>query len=88
MSIPECLRIPCRPVAAVPGQSLVVALMVAGIGALRTNPLHGAPRGAFCLSGVCQECVIRIEGVATPACQVLVRDKLVIALGRTDARDA
>ena len=73
------------PVAAVPGQSVAVALMVAGIGALRTSPLQAAPRGAFCLSGVCQECVIRIDGVATPACEVLVRDGLAVALGRTDA---
>ncbi len=73
------------PVAAVLGQSVAVALMVAGIAALRTSPKEGAPRGAFCLSGVCQECVVRISGIATPACQVPVRDGLAVTLGRVDA---
>ena len=70
------------PVPAVAGQSVAVALMAAGIMALRTSPLRGAPRGAFCLAGICQECVVRIDGVATPACLVPVRDGLAVALGR------
>ena len=73
------------PVAAVPGQSVAVALLAAGIATLRTSPVAGGPRGAFCLTGVCQECVLPIDGVAAPACQVPVRDGLVVVLGRAGA---
>ena len=73
------------PVAALPGQSVAVALMVAGITMLRSSPQAGAPRGAFCLSGVCQECLVRIDGFATLACQMPVRDGLAVALGSIGA---
>lgn len=73
------------PVPAVAGQSVASALMTAGIFALRRSPRENAPRGAFCLMGVCQECVLEIEGVAMPACQVPVRPALAVTLGLADA---
>ena len=73
------------PVPAVAGQSVAVAMMAAGILALRASPVDAAPRGAFCLMGICQDCVVRIDGVAAPACQVPVRDGLAVTLGRTGA---
>ena len=67
-------------VAAVPGQSVASALMAAGVLLLRRSRRDGAPRGAFCLSGVCQECIVRIDDAAVLACQVPVRPALAVAL--------
>ena len=61
------------PVAACPGESLAAALLVAGRRALRASPRLGMPRGAFCMMGVCQECLVRVDGRLVPACQTAVR---------------
>ena len=71
-----------RPVVATPGESVAAALLAAGILHLRNSPRGGAPRGAFCLTGVCQECVLEIDGRVVPACQVAVRAGLPVTLGQ------
>ena len=65
------------------GETIAAALLAAGIKRLGESPRAGAPRGAFCYMGVCQECLVRIGGVATQACITPVRDGMVIRLGRT-----
>ena len=69
-------------VAAGAGESLAAALLVAGISTLRRSPRAGTPRGAFCLMGICQECLVRVDGRLALACQEPVR------AGMTVARDA
>ncbi len=66
--------------AAVPGQSVAVALMAAGVTTLRSSLVERAPRGAFCLTGVCQECVVRIGAGSALACQTPVRDGMAVGL--------
>ena len=68
-----------RHVGAHAGEMLAAALMAAGIVKLRQSP-GGAPRGAFCLIGVCQECVVRIEGRTRQACLTPVTDGMVVEL--------
>lgn len=51
------------------GESVAAALGALGITTLRHAPRSGAPRGAFCLMGVCQECVCRIDGTRREACR-------------------
>jgi len=51
------------------GESVASALAAAGHARLRHAPRSGAPRGAFCLMGVCQECLCRIDGVRREACR-------------------
>ncbi|GAA5232722.1 (2Fe-2S)-binding protein [Verticiella sediminum] len=58
------------------GESVAAALLAAGRRALRTSPVQGAPRGAFCFMGSCQECVVWVENQRMPACQVAVREGL------------
>jgi predicted molibdopterin-dependent oxidoreductase YjgC len=70
-----------RAVRAQAGQSLAAALLAAGIVALRESPRAGDPRGAFCFMGVCQECVVRVDGRAAQACLVRVSDGLAVSLG-------
>lgn len=62
------------------GESVATALLAAGIRLLRRGP-HGGGRGLFCAMGVCQECVIEIDGAMQPACQAPVRDGLRVSLG-------
>jgi len=50
------------------GQSVAIALWDAGIRALRLSPVDSAPRGMFCAIGICQECVVMIDGVRRPSC--------------------
>jgi len=65
-----------RRVSARPGQSVAMALWAARIRALRESPLDAAPRGVFCAIGVCQECVVVVDGVRRPACTTIVRPGL------------
>jgi len=55
------------------GQSVAIALWDAGIRALRRSPVDSAPRGMFCAIGICQECVVMIDGVRRPSCVTVVQ---------------
>lgn len=61
------------------GESLGVALAAAGYLQLRRSPSRGEARGMFCLMGVCQECVVKVEGKSMPACMVLAQDGMLIS---------
>ena len=74
-----------KPVGAFLGESVATALYAAGIRELRKSPVAEAPRGMFCLMGVCQECVVRVEGKLVPSCQEPVRDGMAISLGGSQA---
>ena len=50
-----------RSVPARPGESIAAALIRAGLTAWRQTP-QGNPRGLFCGMGVCQDCVISVDG--------------------------
>jgi predicted molibdopterin-dependent oxidoreductase YjgC len=67
-------------VAAHRGETLAAALMAAGLLRLRHSPRDFAPRGAFCFMGVCQECVVRVDGVLRQSCQVAAEDGLAVVL--------
>lgn len=60
------------------GETLAAALYAQGRRTLRMNRDDGGPRGAFCFMGVCQECVVSIDGRLTEACRTLVHDGLVV----------
>ena len=70
------------PVEAFAGESVAAALLASGVRQLRSSPRAGSPRGAFCLMGVCQECVVTIDGSRVPSCQAPVRAGLTVASGR------
>ncbi len=57
------------------GMTVAAALLAAGEVATRETPISGNPRGAYCLMGVCFECLVMIDGIANQqGCMVLVRD--------------
>lgn len=60
------------------GEPLVAALTRAGLLTLRNAPNDGAPRGAFCCMGLCQECAVRVQGQVVEACRTSVAPGLVV----------
>ncbi len=64
-----------RPLEAEAGESVAAALLAAGILTWRKGPVAEEMRGAGCLIGHCQECLIGIEGAGVrQACLVPVTD--------------
>lgn len=60
------------------GETVAAALLASGRRALRSSPGLRELRGAFCLMGSCQECVIRIDGRLEPACLVEVQEGMTV----------
>lgn len=47
----------------------------AGVRACRTTPVSEAPRGPYCLMGICFECLVRIDGMDNrQGCLVTVQE--------------
>lgn len=69
-----------RPIEAMAGQSVAAALWASGIRTLRRSPREGAPRGAFCMMGVCQECLVAIDGDTVQSCLVAVEPDLRVTI--------
>ncbi|GMQ76876.1 MAG: (2Fe-2S)-binding protein [Gammaproteobacteria bacterium] len=58
-----------------PGDTVAAALLAGNHWCFRTTPVSGAPRGPFCMMGVCFDCLVEIDGVANrQACMIEVRD--------------
>lgn len=51
------------------GRMLAAVLIAQGRRVLRRSPKAGAPRGAFCLMGSCQECLVEVDGHRRLACR-------------------
>lgn len=56
------------PVEARPGETVAGALLAAGRRTLGRTPRLGAPRGLYCVMGVCWECAVLIDGRRVRAC--------------------
>ncbi|MDG1996763.1 MAG: (2Fe-2S)-binding protein [Emcibacteraceae bacterium] len=50
------------------GESISAALLRAGVTNIRT-PAFGGSRGIFCGMGVCQECVVEVDGKKQESCR-------------------
>ena len=73
------------PLSAVPGESVAAALIAAGRPWTKRSVRDHALRGPFCMMGVCQECVVLVDGRRTPACQEPVRPGMQVVTGVADA---
>jgi D-hydroxyproline dehydrogenase subunit gamma len=63
------------PITASAGDSVAAALLAEGIRVCRTTPVSGAPRGPYCMMGVCFECLVRIDGTGNrQGCLVPVQE--------------
>lgn len=66
------------------GETVLTALMRAGVLHLRDAPADGMARGAFCCMGLCQECVVEVGGANVESCRQRVSDGLVVQSIRCD----
>jgi predicted molibdopterin-dependent oxidoreductase YjgC len=72
-----------EPVRARAGDTVAAALLAAGHRATRTTPASGAPRGPFCMMGVCFDCLVEIDGQPNrQGCLVTVTPGMRIATQR------
>lgn len=68
-------------IAAHDGETIAAALMRAGQVNIRTSP-NGEGRGAFCGMGICQECVVEVDGKKVESCRETVTDGLIVKRAR------
>lgn len=61
------------------GESVAAALWRVGLLGLRMAPDRGGARGLFCCMGMCQECVVRLEGRAVESCRLTVSEGLCLS---------
>lgn len=77
------LTVDGRPIEARRGDSVAAALLAAGIDVCRTTPVSGAPRGPYCMMGVCFDCLITVDGVGNrQGCLVRVAEGMALATQR------
>jgi sarcosine oxidase subunit alpha len=70
-----------KPFAARDTDSVAAAMLAAGVEQCRTTPVSGAPRGPYCMMGVCFDCLVTIDGVGNrQACLVRVREGMRIEI--------
>jgi predicted molibdopterin-dependent oxidoreductase YjgC len=68
-----------HPIAARAGDNVAAALLAGGVTRFRDTPVSGAPRAPWCMMGVCFDCLVEIDGVASrQACLVMAADGMVV----------
>jgi aerobic-type carbon monoxide dehydrogenase small subunit (CoxS/CutS family) len=70
------------------GESLLAALLRAQIWHLRDAPGGGGARGGFCCMGLCQECVVLIDGRVVESCRQPVSAGMMVQSLKRDASGA
>lgn len=75
------------PVSGHAGESLAAALIRSGHLHLRDAPEDGAARGAFCLMGLCQECVVTLDGHRVESCRVPVQEGISVTSLKRGSHD-
>jgi len=62
-----------RDVAAHEGESIAAALLASGVRGMDGQAVSSMPRRLFCAMGVCQQCVVVVDGARVEACRTPVR---------------
>ena len=65
---PVTITVAGVPIVAHPGESLATALIAAGHWRFGEGEDPTRPRTAFCMMGVCQQCLLRVDGRLVQAC--------------------
>ncbi len=62
------------------GETVAAALLAANETIVRSTPREGRPRGAYCMMGLCFDCLMTIDGRANrQACQTIVQDGMQVS---------
>ena len=70
---PVTITVDGRAMRAHPGESLAAALLAEGERNLGPGLDPARPRTVLCMMGVCQQCLLRVDGAVTQACLTPVR---------------
>jgi hypothetical protein len=63
-----------NPIEVSPNDTAASAALRAGLSFTRTSPVTGEKRAPYCMMGICFECLMTIDGIASrQACMVPVR---------------
>lgn len=65
---PVTIKVQGASISAHPGESLAAALIAAGHWRFGEGEDPARPRTAFCMMGVCQQCLLRVDGRLVQAC--------------------
>jgi predicted molibdopterin-dependent oxidoreductase YjgC len=77
------ITIDSEPAHARVGDTVAAALLAAGRATCRSTPVSGAPRGPYCMMGVCFECLVSVDGVGNrQGCQVIVQPGMAVQTQR------
>lgn len=69
-----------RRLAAFAGESIATCLHVHGVRQFRQTPEHDRPRGYFCGTGRCSDCVVIVDGVLNvQACTTPVQEGMTVS---------
>ncbi len=66
------------PVQAKRGDTLLTAMLAAGLGHVRTSEFGDGGRAGFCWMGACQDCWVLVEGRVLRACTTLVQPGMAV----------
>lgn len=73
------LTVEGRSISAPLGANLAAVLLANGLRPFRISPADGSPRQAYCMMGVCFECLVEINGQPNQqSCLETVREGMVI----------
>lgn len=64
------------------GEILAAVLLRQSSPLFRQHPVDGSPRAAFCMMGVCFECLVQVDGIPNQqACLLEVKDGMQVHRG-------
>lgn len=76
-----------QPLSVPAGMSVAAAMLMAGVRRFRATPVSESPRAAYCMMGVCFECLVEIDGVPNrQSCLIEVQEGMRIR-SQEGARD-
>ena len=68
-----------RAITAPAGIRGAAALLLNNVGPFRSTPVTSSPRAAYCMMGVCFDCLVEVDGVPSrQACLTQARDGMVV----------
>ncbi len=74
-----------RSIAGLVGEPVAVAMMAAGMRVFLMMPKSGQPRGGFCFSGRCADCLVTVDGQpGVRACMTKVVEGMRVTTHLTD----
>lgn len=75
------LQVEGRTIAAREGDTLAMALLNAGVSPFRQTPVSGQPRAPLCLTGVCFDCLVEVDGQQNvQSCMAEVKEGMQVQL--------